>query len=498
MNAERGARKTNVLVTGVTGYVGGRLVPRLLEAGFDVRALVRRDPDRLDGRPWAGSVQVAVGDVLEPETLSAAMEGVDAAYYLIHSMRGSDAFHQRDVRAAANFANAAAAAGVQRIIYLGGLGDPESDLSEHLRSRQETGDALRSAGVPVTEFRAAIVVGSGSASFEMIRHLVERLPVMIAPRWVYTRVQPIAIGDVLSYLVAALDEPASAGEVVEIGGSSVLTYAQMMLEYAQVRGLRRTIVSVPVLTPRLSSYWVHWVTPIPAAYARPLIEGLRNEVVVRDRRAADLFPKLEPLSYREAVEVALERLNSGEIETIWSDAHASSRGDDRPVLLTQEQGMYIERRRQTVQASAPAVFRAFTGLGGRRGWPDNWLWRLRGALDRLVGGVGLRRGRRHPDRLRVGEALDFWRVEAVEADRLLRLRAEMRLPGRAWLQFEATPQEDSGTDLVQTAYFEAKGLLGILYWYGIYPLHGLVFSRMIDHVARRAEALEAGSGEGQL
>lgn len=484
-------KNATVLVTGVTGYVGGRLVPRLLDAGYHVRVLVRRDPDRLEGRPWADSVEVAVGDVLAPETLPAAMEGVGAAYYLIHSMRGSDAFHQRDVRAASNFAGAAAAAGVERIIYLGGLGDPESDLSEHLRSRQETGEALRAAGVPVTEFRAAIVVGSGSASFEMIRHLVERLPVMIAPRWVYTRVQPIAVGDVLGYLVAALDRPSSAGEIVEIGGTSVLTYAEMMLGYARLRGLRRYIVPVPVLTPRLSSYWVHWVTPIPAAYAQPLIEGLRNEVVVRDRRAAELFPDFKPLSYKAAVEVALERLNRGEIETIWSDAHASSKGDAQPVLLTQEQGMYIERRRRTVPASAHSVFRAFTGLGGRRGWPDNWLWHLRGALDRLVGGVGLRRGRRHPDRLRVGEALDFWRVEDVEADRMLRLRAEMRVPGRAWLQFEAAPREDGQTDLVQTAYFEAKGLLGLLYWYGVYPLHGLVFSRMIDHVARRAKALEA-------
>jgi len=490
-----GAPHANVLVTGVTGYVGGRLVPRLLDAGRNVRVLVRRDPDRLQGRPWADRVQVATGDVLEPETLPAAMEGIDAAYYLIHSMRGSESFHRRDLRAAANFAGAAASAGVRRIIYLGGLGDPESDLSEHLRSRQETGDALRSQGVPVTEFRAAIVVGSGSASFEMIRHLVERLPVMVAPRWVYTRVQPIAIGDVLTYLVAALDQPASAGQIVEIGGASVLTYADMMLGYAQLRGLRRHIVPVPVLTPRLSSYWVHWVTPIPAGYARPLIDGLRNEVVVRDRRAAELFPTIEPLDYEAAVEVALERLNSGEIETIWSDALASSKGDVRPVLLTQEQGMYIERRRRTVEAAAPAVFRAFSGLGGRRGWPDNWLWRLRGALDRLVGGVGLRRGRRHPDRLRVGEALDFWRVEEVEAGRLLRLRAEMRVPGRAWLQFEAAPREDGRTDLVQTAYFEAKGLMGLLYWYGIYPLHGFVFSRMIDHVARRAAALEAGADE---
>lgn len=482
-----------VLVTGVTGYVGGRLVPVLLAAGYRVRVMVRRNAERLDGRTWSEQVEVVVGDVLAPETLPEVLAGVDSAYYLIHSMRSGEEFRERDRQAARNFGKAAEQAGVRRIIYLGGLGDNDDTLSEHLRSRQETGEILREYGVPVTEFRAAVIVGSGSVSFEMVRHLAERLPVMIAPRWLATRIQPIAIGDVLAYLVAAVEEPGSAGEIIEIGGATVLTYGEMLLEYAEVRGLRRWIIPVPVLTPALSSYWVHWVTPIPADIAQPLIKGLSNEVVAETEKAAGLFPEIEPLSYRAAVRQALARLQQGDIETIWSDAQASSQGDRPPVRFTQEQGMYIERRRKRVAAPPALVFRAFAGLGGQQGWPPyHWLWEVRGALDRLVGGVGLRRGRRHPDDVRVGEALDFWRVEAVEPGRLLRLRAEMRVPGRAWLQFEARPGEEGKTELIQTAYFDAHGLAGLLYWYGVYPFHGPVFSQMIGYVARRAEALARG------
>ena len=482
-----------ILVTGATGYVGGRLVPDLLAAGYRVRILVRRNTQRLAGRTWSERVEIVVGDVLKPDTLPAVLDGVDVAYYLIHSMRGGEAFRERDRQAARNFGRAARKAGLERIIYLGGLGEDKDTLSEHLRSRQETGAILRESGVPVTEFRAAIIVGSGSVSFEMVRHLAERLPIMIAPRWLATRIQPIAIGDVLTYLVAAAEAPQSAGEIVEIGGATVLTYGDMLLRYAEVRGLRRFIIPVPVLTPALSSYWVHWVTPIPADIARPLIKGLSNEVVADTEKADRLFPEIEPLSYKEAVRQALERLRSGDIETIWSDAQASSRGDRPPMLFTQEQGMYIERRRLLVDAPPALVFRAFAGLGGHRGWPPyHWLWEVRGALDRLAGGVGLRRGRRHVDDLRVGEALDFWRVEAVEPERLLRLRAEMRVPGRAWLQFEARPRNDNQTELIQTAYFDAHGLAGILYWYGVYPLHGPIFSRMIAYIGRRAEALARG------
>jgi len=477
-----------VLVTGVTGYVGGRLVPRLLEAGYRVRVLVRGEPQRLQSRSWYGQVEIVVGDVLRPESLARALDDIKIAYYLIHSMRDSAEFSQRDIKAAQNFANAASSAGVNRIIYLGGLGDPEGELSEHLQSRQETGQALRQAGIPITEFRAGMIVGSGSLSFEMVRHLTERLPVMICPRWVFVRSHPIAIRDVLSYLVAAIDVPESIGEIVEIGGADVLTYAEMMQGYARIRGLRRFIIPVPVLTPRLSSYWAHWVTPIPASIARPLIKGLRYELVVRDNRACQMFPEIEPLDYDSAVRLALRSIEDGQIETLWSDALASSKGDIQPVYLTQEQGMLIERRQMILNAPPKIVYQIFSGLGGERGWPSyNWLWQIRGVIDRLVGGVGMRRGRRHPDELREGEAVDFWRVETIQPSHLLRLRAEMRLPGRGWLQFEANETEDGKTELLQTAYFAPKGLTGLIYWYGLYPLHGLIFAKMIKFIGQSAE-----------
>jgi uncharacterized protein YbjT (DUF2867 family) len=479
-----------LLVTGATGYVGGRLVPRLLAEGHQVRVLVR-DPARLQGRPWREQVEVFQGDVLEPGTLEGAMTGVEGAYYLIHSMSGAADFHQRDLLAARQFGQAARAAGVQRIIYLGGLGDPDADLSEHLHSRQQTGQALQEAGVPVTELRAAIIVGAGSASFEMIRNLTERIPVMICPRWVYTRVQPIAIDDVLAYLVAALETPQSSGQIVEIGGTDVLTYGDMMMGYAEVRGLRRLMLAVPVLTPRLSSYWVHWMTPIPAAIARPLIDGLRNEVIVRDDKARQLFPHVQPVSYQSAVERALESLHAGQVETAWSDALATSQGDVAPVALTLQDGMIIERRQLPVSAPPEVVYRMISRVGGDRGWYMNWSWRLRGELDRLVGGVGFRRGRRDPDDVRVGDALDFWRVEAVEPGRLLRLRAEMKLPGLAWLQLETEPLDEGNSRLVQTAFFAPKGLLGLLYWYALYPIHGLIFSGLIRQFARQAEEVVA-------
>lgn len=480
----------SILVTGVTGYIGGRLVPRLLQNGYHVRVLIRGNGERLDARPWKDDVEIVIGDVLIPDTLTRAMDGIDVAYYLIHSMGGQNGFSKRDIQAATNFAAAARDAGVQNIIYLGGLGDPGSNLSEHLRSRQETGAALRQFDVPVTEFRAGMVVGSGSLSFEMMRHLTERLPLMVAPRWVFTKTQPIAIRDVLNYLVSALQNQASTDQTIEIGGANILTYADMMMTYARIRGLQRLIIRVPVLTPRLSSYWVHWITPVPAGIATPLVEGLRNELIVRDHSASTLFPTVKPLDFESALRLALGRIEDGDIETVWSDALSSSKGDIKPLHLTQEQGMLIERRQQQVSAKPEIVFRAFSGLGGERGWPPhNWLWQVRGAIDRLLGGVGMRRGRRHPDRLRQGEALDFWRVEKVEPDHLIRLRAEMKLPGEGWLQFEANEGQDGDTELVQTAYFAPKGLFGLLYWYAIYPLHGIIFSRMIKTIAQRAVEL---------
>ena len=475
-----------VLVTGATGYIGGRLVPRLLSAGHAVRCLVR-DQGRLQGRSWQDDVEVVTGDVLQPDTLEAAMSGVTAAYYLVHSLGTTD-FHERDVAAARNFGRAAAAAGVGRIIYLGGLAEAAPGLSEHLRSRQQTGDALREAGVPVTEFRAGVIVGSGSLSFEMIRYLTERVPVMICPRWVYTRTQPIGIREVLRYLSAALEVPESTGRIIEIGGSDVITYGDMMMTYAEVRGLKRWMVPVPVLTPRLSSLWVNVVTPIPGAIARPLVEGLRNENVVHDNAARILFPQIEPASYRTSVERALSRLQASSVESAWSDALSSSRQAAEPVTLTNREGMVREHRRRVVAASPAEVFRVFTGVGGERGWLYmDWAWRLRGFADRLLGGVGVRRGRRDPDQLRVGDALDFWRVEAIDRDHLLRLRAEMKVPGMAWLQFDAVPREDGRTVLTQTAFFAPKGLSGWLYWYGLYPIHRMIFSGFIEAIARQAE-----------
>lgn len=482
--------RKSILVTGATGYVGGRLVPRLLEAGYQVRLLARGGHRRFQGRPWLDQVEVIDGDVLQPATLAGAMDGIGAAYYLIHSMGSGEKFSQRDREAATNFAQAAKAAGVHQIIYLGGLGDHGPELSEHLRSRHETGDALRRVGIPVTEFQAGMVVGSGSLSFEMLRHLTERLPVMICPQWVYTRTQPIAIRNVLSYLLAALETPAAQGRTIEIGGATVLSYADMMRVYARQRGLRRLLIPVPFFVPPLSAYWVHWMTPIPLSIARPLIAGLRNELVVRTHTAQELFPAIVPLDFEAAVKLALQRIETGDIETLWSDAQLSSQGDIQPVYFAGEQGMLFEHREKLVNAPAPAVYRAFAAIGGEAGWPAyDWLWGLRGLLDRLLGGVGMQRGRRHPQELRVGEALDFWRVEDVQPNRSILLRAEMKLPGKGWLRFEANQTADPAvTKLTQTAFFAPKGLWGLIYWYSIYPIHGALFSTMINQLAAQAEA----------
>lgn len=484
-----------VLVTGATGYVGGRLVPRLLARGVPVRCLVR-DPARLDARRWEGAARdgarldVVAGDALRPETLGAALAGCRAVYYLIHSMAGGErGFAERDAAAARHVAQAARAAGVARILYLGGLGDDAAGLSEHLRSRQETGAALRSAGVPVTELRAAVVVGSGSASFEMIRYLVERIPLLVAPRWTATRCQPISIRDVLDYLVAALDEPAAAGRVLEIGGADVLTYGGMLLEYARVRGLRRGLLNVPVLTPRLSSLWVDLVTPIPAAIARPLIDGLRTEVVVRDDAARRLFPSIRPLGYAEAVRLALAREQESAVETSWSDSASSAR-DRAParVDLAQREGLIVERRERDVAAPPAAAWAAVSGLGGRTGWLyADGLWELRGLLDRLCGGPGLRRGRRDPHELRAGDACDFWRVIEVQPGRRLLFGAEMKVPGRAWLELSVAPRA-GGARLAVAAIFEPRGLLGLLYWWALYPLHALIFAGLVRRLGERAEA----------
>ena len=479
----------SILVTGATGYIGGRLVPCLLQEGRPVRVMVR-SRRRVLSRPWSADVEIAVGDALKPKTLPDALLGVHTAYYLIHSIAGPSGFEELDLQAARNFGEAAKQAGVKRIIYLGGLGDPQADLSPHLRSRQQTGDALRESGVPVTEFRAAVIVGSGSISFEMIRHLAERLPVMVCPKWVYSRIQPIAVDDLLEYLVSALSAPESQGRTIEIGGADVTTYRGLMLGYARARGLRRLLIPVPVLTPRLSSYWVHWMTPIPAKITRALVEGLRNEVVVTDDLAHTLFPHLKPRDYSSAIDSVIRDLDEGRIDTSWSDATDPSDDEESHVRLESRQGVIIESRRRPVNATPAEVYKVLTGIGGRRGWFfANWTWSLRGMVDRLLGGAGLRRGRRHPDDLRVGDAIDFWRVESIESNRLIRLKAEMKLPGRAWLQYEIRESPNGTTQLEQTAAFIPKGLPGLLYWYGLYPVHAWIFSGLIKAIARRAENL---------
>ncbi len=475
-----------ILVTGATGYVGGRLVPRLLEAGYAVRVFAR-SLSRLQGREWADQVEMVRGDVFQPESLAPALAGIDAAYYLIHSMSDSADFSHRDTLAAENFAQAAKAANVGRIIYLGGLGSSDAELSPHLRSRQQTGEALRRAGVPVTEFRAAVIVGSGSVSFEMVRNLAERFPVMVFPRWVFTPTQPIAIRNVLEYLIAALSVAESAGQIIEIGGSDVLTYADMLTRYAKARRMTRRIFTAP-LPRNLPTAWISWVTPIPPNIVRPLIQGLRTEVRVREDTAQRLFPDIQLLDYDTAVNLALTRIRQGEVETLWSDAVFSSQGDIPPVYLAEEQGMLLERRQLTIDAPAEAIYKVFTGLGGNRGWLIlDWVWRLRGWLDRLVGGVGFRQGRRDADDVRAGDAIDFWRVEAVEPGRSMLLRAEMKMPGRGWLQFKATPLADGRAHLVQTAFFAPKGLWGPVYWYALYPIHGVIFGNMVREIGRRAE-----------
>ena len=464
--------------------MGSRLVLRLYVAGYRIRCLVR-DPTKLDHQPWRKHVEVFSGDVIRPESMGSAMEGVTAVYYLVHSLGGGENFQELDLAGARNCGKVARERGVQRIIFLGALGDAKSGLSAHLRSRQATGEALRESGVPVTEFRAAVIVGSGSLSFELVRYLTERLPVMVCPRWVSTRIQPVSIQNVLDYLVAALEKPASIGLIVEIGGLDVLTYGGLMRTYAAVRGLRRYWLRVPVLTPRLSSYWLRLVTPLPTSVARLLIEGLRNEVIVRDRVAQELFPEIQLLDCRGAVAFALAR---GEAEQLAALASYRSEGDySRNAKVANEQGILRETRRIQVKASAERIYSIISQLGGRKGWPAmNWAWRLRGWIDLLVGGPGMRR-RRSPD-LRVGDPLDFWRIEALEPGRSLRLRAEMKLPGKAWLQFLVEPRSEGFSELVQTAFFKPKGLAGVCYWYFLYPLHRMVFGRMIKQLALQAES----------
>jgi len=477
-----------ILVTGATGYVGGRLVPRLIEAGYRVRVLVR-DATRLQGRSWLKQVEVITGDALQPETLSAALKDVAIAYYLIHGMQGGQVHADRDLQAARNFATAASQANIERIIYLGELVDPTSNLSPYLRARHETGYTLRYGSVPVTEFRAGMIVGSGSALFEMIRYLTEREPLLICPAWFFSQAQPIAIRDVLSYLIAAIETPESIGRLIEIGGPTRLTYADMLRGYANERHLKRILIRTPFNTPRLSAYWVHLITPIHWRVVLPLIEGLRARLIVRDEAAQKLFSHIQPIDFQTSVHLALGRIQRDNVETSWADALVTTSGDIKPYTFKVEEGMFIETRQLLLDLTPEIVHRAYMSIGGERGWLYlDKLWAMRGWVDKIVGGVGLRRGRRHPDEVRVGESLDFWRVEAVEPNHLLRLRAEMKLPGKAWLEFKSESQNDK-TLFTVTAYFAPRGLFGFLYWYAMWLPHRFIFDGLTRRLASRARVL---------
>ncbi len=478
----RGTRPP-ILLTGATGYVGGRLLHALLERGERVRCLARR-PEALSAAP---GLEIVAGDALDADSVRRALDGVETAYYLIHSL-GSRAFAERDRRAAATFARVAREAGLARIVYLGGLGEG-AGLSSHLTSRQEVGRILASTGVETIEFRASIVLGSGSLSFEMIRALVERLPLLVTPRWVWTRAQPIAIEDVVAYLVEALDLDSRGSEVFEIGGADVATYGELMREYARQRRLRRLLVRVPVLTPRLSSLWLGLVTPVYARVGRKLIESLPNETIVRDHSADERFG-VRPRGYREAIARSLANEDRELAETLWSDALSAGEGTGREGGGREPggraRGRLLDSRAVEVGVPSARAFAPIRRIGGSAGWYyGNRLWQLRGFLDLIAGGVGLRRGRRDPETPIVGSTLDFWRVEAYEPDRLLRLRAEMRLPGRAWLQFEVDGDEQSSL-IRQTAIYDPVGLAGLAYWYALLPLHKLVFRGMLAAIARQA------------
>ncbi|MCQ0025202.1 SDR family oxidoreductase, partial [Streptomyces somaliensis DSM 40738] len=487
------------LVTGATGYIGGRLVPELLDAGYRVRCLART-PGKLRDHPWADRVRTVRGDVTDEASVREAMRGVDVAYYLVHALGTGAGFEDTDRRSATVFAGAARAAGVRRLVYLGGLtpaGAPGHRLSPHLRSRAEVGRILLASGVPATVLRAAVILGSGSASFEMLRYLTERLPVMVTPRWLRTRIQPIAVRDVLRYLVGSAEMPPGVSRAFDVGGPDVLTYRDLMERYAAVAGLRRRVIlPVPLLTLRLSSLWVGLVTPVPASIARPLVDSLRHEVVCREHDIARHVPDPPgtPLGVDEALSLALRRVREARVTTRWSSASVpGAPSDPLPTDPDWAGGsLYTDERERPVDATPERLWQVIEGVGGDNGWYSLPLaWAVRGWLDRLVGGVGLRRGRRDAARLRAGDSLDFWRVEEIERGRLLRLRAEMRLPGPAWLEMYAERDGQGRTRYRQRALFHPRGLLGHAYWWAVAPFHAAVFGGMARNITRAAERAAA-------
>ncbi|MCB1023431.1 MAG: SDR family oxidoreductase [Acidobacteria bacterium] len=470
-----------ILVTGATGYIGGRLIPKLLDRGLEVRAFAR-EPNLLRGRKWADRVEIFKGDLNDRSSIEQAAKGCDAAYFLVHAMYSGENFAEKEKLYAENFAEAAK--DLPNVIYLGGLLPEEKATSEHLESRANVGEILRQRG-NCTEFRAGPIIGSGSASFEMVRYLTERIPIMTVPKWVKNPVQPIAVRDVIDYLAASLDkEPLG---VVDIG-ANILSFGGMMEVFAEIRGLKRIIIPVPVLTPLLSGLWVGLVTPIPNSLALPLVKGIITPVLANLTKAEKHFPGIKPMGYREAVRLALTNIEKKAVETRWR----VSAKDDESYDLTDKEGLIREVRMVLTDAPPDTVFRSFTSIGGENGWLAwRWAWEIRGLLDSLIGGPGLSRGRRHPTELFVGEELDFWRVEDIQENKLLLLRAEMKVPGKAWLQFEAAPI-DGKTQLIQTALFAPKGLLGFLYWYSFYPAHYFIFEKMAQQIVKNAE-LEAES-----
>jgi len=480
----------NILVLGGTGYIGGRLVPRLLEGGHTVWVMARH-PAKATARNWKGA-HIVAGDVLNQSDLTAACDSIDVIYYLVHSMvTETDEFEERDRIAAQNVADVAGQSGVKRIIYLGGLGKRQEATSSHLRSRHEVGDILRSGKTPLTEFRAAIIIGSGSASFEMIHHLVNRLPAMICPRWVKVRTQPISIKDVVRYLVETLEIPATSGRTIDIGGPDVLTYRDMMMTTARALGLRRYIMTVPVLTPGLSSFWVNLISPIPFSLARVLIESLRHETICEDTSGMELF-NFRPMNFQDAVDRALENVRSFKVETTWAES-----GNYTPQVLESIDPSHLRVDRNIIDTtvSRDALFRIITSIGGNRGWYyADWMWRIRGFIDKQLGGVGLRRGRRHPVQVTVGEALDFWRVEALVPRKRLLLRAEMIVWGYAWLEFTLEDGPGESMRLVQSALYYPHGVGGLIYWYCMTPFHLVVFRGLLRTIVELAHREERISG----
>ncbi|WP_260689282.1 SDR family oxidoreductase [Curtobacterium flaccumfaciens] len=480
-----------VLVTGATGYIGGRLVPRLLEAGHSVRVFVR-NPRKLQDVPWSSDVDVAEGDLQDAEAVRAAVDGIEAVYYLAHAMGADGDFESAEREAAETMAREAKAAGVSRFVYLGGL-HPDGELSKHLRSRKEVGEILLGSGVPTVAYQAGVVIGSGSTSFEMIRHLTDVLPWMPAPRWVRNHIQPIAVRDVLYYLVAALDVPADVNRTFDIGGPDVLRYGQMLNGYAVEAKLpQRPITVLPVLTPRLAAHWFNAVTPIPRKLATPIIESLQFECVQREHDIDDVVPQPEGglTSYRRAVRLALNKMRSGQVQTSWRSATLSSASADPMPNDPDWAGhtVYVDDRKRHSSASAEDVWRVVESIGGDNGWYSFPLaWVARGWMDKIAGGVGLNRGRRDQQRLEQGDALDWWRVERLERGRYLRLRAEFKSPGRAWLEMTVTPNPDGGSDYHQRAIYFPQGLAGRLYWYGILPFHGVIFPGMVERITAAAE-----------